>query len=135
MWRAPHVVIWSDLSVPVLDFDVDLTGYAVQTINLRDILIDGLLPSLAPSPVPGRPPTQAQLPPFYIDHLQKALTGHPSDLLGGLCAGRNLGDNVARGYITADVVNDFTLRLPDDPGWSAVGRNAPSSSNLGIASA
>src|SRR5258707_290183 len=42
-----HVVIWSDLSVPVLDFDVDLTGYAVQTINLRDILIDGLLPSLA----------------------------------------------------------------------------------------
>jgi len=112
-----HVVVWSDLSVPVLDFDVDLTGYAVQTINLRDILIDGLLPSVVPSPVPGRPPTQAQLPPFYIDHLQKSLTGHPSDLLSGLCAGRNLGDNVARGYITADVVNDFTLRLPGDPGY------------------
>src|SRR3954470_18535532 len=60
-----HVVVWSDLSVPVLDFNVDLTGYAVQTINLRDIFIDGLLPGLIPNPVPGRPPTRAQLPPFY----------------------------------------------------------------------
>src|SRR5437763_6619240 len=39
-----HVVVWSDLSVPVLDFNVYLTGYDVQTINLRDILVNGLLP-------------------------------------------------------------------------------------------
>src|SRR5215210_4108614 len=30
-----HVTIWSDQSVPVLDFDVYLTGYDVQTISLR----------------------------------------------------------------------------------------------------
>src|SRR3978361_487092 len=33
-----HVVVWSDLSVPVLDFNVYLTGYDVQSINMRDIL-------------------------------------------------------------------------------------------------
>src|SRR5690349_18635666 len=39
-----HVVVWSDLSVPVLDFNVYLTGYDVQSINLRDILVGGILP-------------------------------------------------------------------------------------------
>src|SRR3954451_22946129 len=33
-----HVVVWSDLSVPVLDFNVYLTGYDVQSVNMRDIL-------------------------------------------------------------------------------------------------
>src|SRR6476661_642555 len=32
-----HVVVWSDLSVPVLDFNIYLTGYDVQTISLRDL--------------------------------------------------------------------------------------------------
>ena len=42
-----HVVVWSDLSVPVLDFNIYLTGYDVQTINLRDILVNGSLPRTA----------------------------------------------------------------------------------------
>src|SRR5215469_12996841 len=42
-----HVVLWSDLSVPVLDFNVYLTGYDVQTINLRDIILNGNLPQTA----------------------------------------------------------------------------------------
>src|SRR3978361_1224590 len=42
----PHVVVWSDLSVPVLDFNVYLTGYDVQSINMRDILA-GALPQTA----------------------------------------------------------------------------------------
>ncbi|HEV7516602.1 MAG TPA: hypothetical protein VGR07_09915, partial [Thermoanaerobaculia bacterium] len=41
-----HVVVWSDLSVPVLDFNVYLTGYDVQSINLRDVL-KGNLPQTA----------------------------------------------------------------------------------------
>src|SRR3978361_480438 len=41
-----HVVVWSDLSVPVLDFNVYLTGYDVQSINIRDILA-GALPQTA----------------------------------------------------------------------------------------
>src|SRR4029079_5005195 len=42
-----HVVIWSDQSVPVLDFDVYLTGYDVQMINLREVLVNGHLPITA----------------------------------------------------------------------------------------
>src|SRR5688572_18242983 len=42
-----HVTVWSDQSVPVLDFDVYLTGYDVQTINLRDILLGRDLPITA----------------------------------------------------------------------------------------
>src|SRR6266849_603487 len=42
-----HATIWSDLSVPVLSFNIYLTGYDVQTINLRDILITGNLPQTA----------------------------------------------------------------------------------------
>jgi len=124
-----HVVIHSDLSVPVLDFNIYLTGYDVQTINLRDIIVNGNLPQTASA---GQDPGDhispkglksqdinfasctGQLPPpplpsSFIQHVQLALTGHGSPLFGGLCYGRNLGDNIARGYITVDTVNNCTL--------------------------
>jgi hypothetical protein len=132
-----HVVVWSDLSVPVLDFNVYLTGYDVQTINLWDILHSGKLPQTASAGQDSGdaispkgafsqdinfascsgllpPPT---LPADFIAHLQASLSGKASTVFGGLCAGRNLGDNVARGYITVDTVNNCTLRFPGDPGY------------------
>lgn len=39
-----HVTFWSDLSVPVLDFNILLSGYDVQTMSVRDILHYGILP-------------------------------------------------------------------------------------------
>jgi hypothetical protein len=136
-----HVVIWSDLSVPVLDFNVYLTGYDVQTINLRDVIVNGNLPQTASA---GQDPAdtispkgplsqdvdfascQGQLPPpqlpaLYTAHLQAALTGKPSALLNGLCAGQALGDNIARGYVTVDAVRACTLRFPGDVGYFAAG--------------
>jgi hypothetical protein len=135
-----HVVVWSDLSVPVLDFNIYLTGYDLQTINLRDILVHGVLPRTASAGQDGSdtispkgafsqdvnfascagllpPPT---LPADFIGHLQASLTGQPSAVLGG-CAGRNLGDNIARGYITVDTVNSCTLRFPGDAGYFGPG--------------
>jgi hypothetical protein len=41
-----HITLWTDESIPTLDFDVYLTGYDVQTINLRDIF-NGILPRTA----------------------------------------------------------------------------------------
>src|SRR3954468_13555555 len=38
-----HVTLWSDLSVPTLAFNVYLTGYDLQTINVRD-LFSGNMP-------------------------------------------------------------------------------------------
>jgi hypothetical protein len=41
-----HVTLWTDQSIPTLDFDVYLTGYDVQTISIRDIF-NGNLPVTA----------------------------------------------------------------------------------------
>jgi hypothetical protein len=136
-----HVVVWSDLSVPVLDFNLYLTGYDVQTINLRDILVNGTLPQTASA---GQDPGDTispqglfsqdinfasctgllpppPLPPSFLTHLQSSLTGKPSAVLGNLCAGQNLGDNLARGYVTVDTVSNCTLRFPGDSGYFAPG--------------
>jgi hypothetical protein len=37
------------------------------------------------------------------------------------CAGRDLGDNIARGYVTVDTVNNCTLRFPGDAGYFVSG--------------
>ncbi|HYL05052.1 MAG TPA: hypothetical protein VE075_03380 [Thermoanaerobaculia bacterium] len=132
-----HAVIWSDLSVPVLDFNIYLTGYDVQSINLRDIIVNGNLPQTAPlSEDPNDtispkgtlskdvdfPGCQGQMPPpalpsFFTAHLQASLTGGPSAILHGNCAGQALGDNIARGYVTVDMVTDCSLKFPGDPGY------------------
>jgi hypothetical protein len=39
-----HVTIWSDYTYPVLDFNIVLSGYDVQTMSIRDILHYGVLP-------------------------------------------------------------------------------------------
>jgi hypothetical protein len=41
----------------------------------------------------------------------------PTPLFAGQCAGRALGDNIARGYVTADTVNSCNLSLPFTPGY------------------
>jgi hypothetical protein len=135
-----HVVVWSDLSVPVLDFNIYLTGYDVQTVNLRDIL-NGTLPrtasagqdagdTISPKGIFSQDINFAscngQLPPpvlpaSFIDHLRRSLTGLSSSILGGLCAGVAHGDNIARGYVTIDTVNNCTLRFPGDAGYFGPG--------------
>src|SRR4051794_39746545 len=42
-----HVTLWSDLAVPVLGFNVYLTGFDVETFNLRDLLVGGHIPPSA----------------------------------------------------------------------------------------
>jgi hypothetical protein len=140
-----HVTVWTDLSVPVLDFDVYLTGYDVQTINMRDI-VNGILPITAddnndpgdanspqgdptgtvlgtpqdivfpgttgPCIAPNYGPLSAA---FVSGHLQPALTGRSSSISS--CVGVAYGDNIARGYVTVDVVNQCNLDFPSTPGY------------------
>ncbi len=138
-----HVTVWTDLSYPVLDFNVYLTGYDVQSINLRDILLNGVLPHTASA---GQDPgdsispkgpfsqdinfasCQNQLPPpsalpaDFLAYLRAALTGQPSTAITGCsnsacCAAQAFGDNILRGYVTVDTVNNCTLKFPSDPGY------------------
>ena len=133
-----HVTLWTDLSVPTLDFNVFLTGYDVVTFNLRDLFTSGTVPatshsstaisprgafSLTTNPISGVGPGSVScndqlplpaLPAVLLDHIQAAHTGQASPVVfGGLCSGVDNGDNIARGYITIDNVNFCTLRFPD----------------------
>jgi hypothetical protein len=128
-----HVVIYSDLGVPAFGFDVYLTGYGVWRLNLQQLLLFGTMPQrTAPgnatySPVgpdsygasftcPNLPITAA-LSPSVLAGLQAALTGQPSVNFGNNCLGQNLGDNIARGYITVDTTNACTSLFPGDTGY------------------
>jgi hypothetical protein len=128
-----HVTIWSDQSIPVLDFDVYLTGYDVQTISLFDILKNGNLPRTASA---GQDPGNAISPkgPFSQDinfasctgtlpyanpalnaafraHLQAILQGNASPTFGN-CYGSKKNDNILRGYVTVDTVNSCNVLFP-----------------------
>jgi hypothetical protein len=127
-----NLVIWTDLGVPTLNFPVYLTGYDIQTINLRDVFNGVLQRTATAGQDPGDTlspkgqysqdinfascngllPVPAVLPAAFTESLRAAHTGRSSAVLGG-CAGRNLGDNLARGYVTVDTVNQCTLRTPD----------------------
>src|SRR5438067_12384859 len=57
--QIAHVTVWTDWSFPVLDFNVFLTGYDVQGINLFDVIVRGVIVA-APTgtsitTVPGSP--------------------------------------------------------------------------------
>ena len=43
--QIAHVVLYTDWSFPVLDFNIYLTGYDVQPINLYDVIARGLIAS------------------------------------------------------------------------------------------
>jgi hypothetical protein len=134
-----NVTVWSDLGVPTLWFHVYLTGYDVQTINLRDVL-NGVMPRTASR---GQDPGDTispqgswsqdldipsctgvfplpNLPGSLVDHLRKSHTGKSSPILEG-CAGQNLGDNVARGYVTVDTVNRCQIKNPSEAGYFGPG--------------
>jgi hypothetical protein len=139
-----HVTVWSDLSVPVLDFDVYLTGFDVQTLSLRDVL-NGKLPLTADAGADSLIPPGDTISPqgplsqdinfpgasgpcaapaygplttaFVFGHLHPALTGTPSTIAG--CVSADHGDVlwIARGYVTVDSVTTCNLDFPSTPGY------------------
>ncbi|HEY7213409.1 MAG TPA: hypothetical protein VIC28_02215 [Thermoanaerobaculia bacterium] len=143
-----HVTVWSDQSIPVLDFDVYLTGFDVQTVNLRDILQNGNLPvtaSAGQDPAGGSigtgispkgiasqdinfasctgtlPYNNPALNAAFRAHLQAVLQGNASPTFG-LCYGSKTKDNVLRGYVTIDAVNSCNVLFPSQmlTGYSSV---------------
>lgn len=131
-----HVNVMTDLGVLALGFNVYLTGYDIQTINMRDI-INGIMPQTASA---GQDPQDKisphgqvsqdinfascsgilptpNLPSNYTTHLKNSLSGKGTTFYGGNCVGLNYGDSVARGYITIDTVNACALVDPASPGY------------------
>jgi hypothetical protein len=137
-----HVTFWTDESIPTLDFDIYLTGYDVQTINICDVF-KGNLPITASV---GQDPKDTISPqgdlsgdinfascsgflPYtnpavngtLLNHLRNAHTGGPSTVFGNRCSGFDYGDTIARGYITVDTTTQCSLEFPSSPAyWSGV---------------
>ncbi|HEV7570943.1 MAG TPA: hypothetical protein VGQ21_05545 [Thermoanaerobaculia bacterium] len=143
--QIAHVTLWTDWAFPVLTFNIFLAGYDVQGINLKDILVRGIVAS----PV-GTGPTTVQsplgaltsrgnggpgyanpnfnsvidcdaipgvLPPTLMAAVRSALTTGVYNP-GALAACPNsVGGTHANaiGYATIDVVGSCTTRLPSDP--------------------
>ncbi|HEV8583240.1 MAG TPA: hypothetical protein VGX68_29585 [Thermoanaerobaculia bacterium] len=123
-----RVVLWTDWGVPTLAFDVYLTGYDVQTFNVRDLL-QGRLPASGPEASnvgslssnsvifsgcgnTGTAGVAAPLEAAQITWLQAAHAGRPvAASPTEQCAGSGAaGTNLATGYITVDAVNRCTSR-------------------------
>lgn len=132
-----QVTLWTDAGLPTLNFNVYLTGYDIQTLNLRDLL-QGKLPGTAdPSRDPGDVlsprgpesqdtqlpqcetflPYPAEISPTIVDFFQKAHLGQPSPFHDGLCLGFPTDGRRARGFATVDVVRRCSFLFPTDEGY------------------
>ncbi len=137
-----HVTLWTEFSIPVLDFDIYLSGYDVQTLSLRNILEHGILPqtgsgvsNLGPLSVGGDfpgcntgtegpvGPVYEALSPAFVRLLQEELSGRPLSLgaSAGLCTSLAVDPNFARGYITIDSVSRCSLEFPASAGYFSDG--------------
>src|SRR5437016_7515386 len=62
--QIAHVTIWTDWAFPVLTFNVFLTGYDVQTINLYDVIVRGVIVPSGAATTPGQPAGSSGAAPF-----------------------------------------------------------------------
>jgi hypothetical protein len=143
--QIAHVTLWTDWAFPVLTFNIFLAGYDVQGINLKDILVRGIVaspvgtgPTTVKSPLgvltspanggPGyaNPNFKAAIecdalpgiiPQTLIAAVRSALTtGVYNPGASGACPNQ-VGHIHANaiGYATIDVVGSCTALLASDP--------------------
>ena len=137
--QVAHVTLWTDYSFPVIDFNVFLTGYDVQSINLYDVIARG---RIAPNAGTGADVSNqgdlsaddnpvvdeatcvnlpVQLPQVYITRMQSAFTLGRVPAIGTTPACNTVGGvhPNAVGYATIDVAGACTTSLPIDPTYFA----------------
>jgi hypothetical protein len=135
-----HVTLWTDAGIPTFVFDLYFTGWDSVTVDLRHLFQLGLFPTTASTTKDPRDtiskkgpksqdinfatchPPDGGLPapqktPAFVEELKKAHTGRASEILSGQCGGAALGDGIARGYVTADVVVRCNAGLPSTSGY------------------
>jgi len=68
-------------------------------------------------PLAGLPPLMPSFTEAEIAQLRAAHSGSASSYFGGLCGSASSGDTIARGYVTADMVNSCEKSNPSTPGY------------------
>src|SRR6266508_4395236 len=86
--QIAHVVVWTDWSFPALDFNIFLTGYDVQGINMYDIFARA---TIAPGATPGTSGTSSNTD----------VPTNPQNRLPGSNPGTQPADNDANPNITS----------------------------------
>jgi hypothetical protein len=135
--QIAHVTLWTDYAFPVIDFNIYLTGYDTQSINLYDVIALG---NLAP---PGGTGTAispqgewshenrnldltnctnlpSSVPAAYITRMREAFTQGRVAAADGSPACTNIGSVHAHaiGYATIDVVGSCIASTPADPAYA-----------------
>ena len=87
--QIAHVTLWTDWSFPVLDFNIFLTGYDVQPINLYDVIFNGFIGSASGGTGIFTTPTGS----FSPNARGTAVTG----VLNGVNTALNTGTNPSTG--------------------------------------
>jgi hypothetical protein len=130
--QVVRVTLWTDLSYPVLSFNVFLTGYDVQSINLFDVIARGAIGNGAGTgsstshqgsysdpnsdidltncaALPGR------MPIAFVERMQLAFS--EGRIVGGASACDQVGGVHEHmvGYATIDVVGNCSTATPADP--------------------
>jgi hypothetical protein len=112
---AVHAVVWTDLGVPTVNFDILLTGYQTRKIDLRDLFEQGTVGFPAFGGNCNNLETMG-IAPELIGDLRDAHMGKSSTaFFAGECGALIHGDSIARGFITFDSANDCsTSNIVDD---------------------
>lgn len=135
--RIARVTIWTDYGFPVISFNIFLTGYDVQAINLFDIIARGII---APDSGTGTAIVDrgdfsdvntslnltqcdrlpGQLDDAYIRRMQSSLVDGRIPPLGTVfpaCPTAGAEHEHATGYVTIDVVGNCGFLQPNETGY------------------
>jgi hypothetical protein len=131
--RIARVTLWTDYAYPVLAFNIYLTGYDVQAINLYDVLQRGLI---APDAGTGTAVTNrgafsdpnheidltgcarlpGALPPHEVQRIKAAFRdGFVPEVTIPICNAIGGTHANAIGYATIDVVRTCSSHFPTEP--------------------
>lgn len=136
--QIAHVTVWTDLSYPVLDFNIFLTGYDVQGINLYDVIARGFVASTIGTSIDdtisptGIRSLDNDANPHFLGSVASDCSILPgpipanilADVRTGLTTGRvsacgsaqvGLVHANAIGYVTIDVAATCSVALPIEP--------------------
>ncbi|MBV8519596.1 MAG: hypothetical protein JO197_19550 [Acidobacteria bacterium] len=135
--QVAHVVLWTDYAFPLLNFNVFLTGYDIQTINLYDVLVRGRIAPPNGTGSTASPEGElsdsdnalvdeaacanipAALSPAALARVQSALTLGRIAQSGNEPACNTVGGihQNAIGYATIDVFTGCADVLPNEPAY------------------
>jgi hypothetical protein len=136
--QIAHVTLWTDYAFPVIDFNIYLTGYDTQSINLYDVIALGQLapPGGTGSTVSPRGEWShanadvdltnchnlpSAVPAPYVTRMKEAFTIGRVQAIGSNGACTNIGSVHTRaiGYATIDLVGSCVATTVLDPAYSA----------------